>query len=138
ELSVLLQTRDGDYLIGGNTNSSFAKKGNDVWLLKIGKDMGGILWQQTYNIGVMDLLTSLTENSDGTLIMGVNSKSGSTGGRQSGKKENIDDYVIMKLSERGGEQWTKNVGSSGNDILRKAVMTRDGGYLLAGTSDGTK
>src|SRR5690606_28403320 len=54
------------------------------------------------------------------------------------KREGIDDYVIMKLSESGRDDWTRNIGSSGVDILKKVIITRDGGYLLAGISDSNK
>ncbi len=138
ELTVLLQTKDGNYILGGSTTSSIAKKGQDIWLVKITNDLGGILWQKTYNIGEIDLLTGLTEDKDGNLIMAINSKRGSIFSARGNKKENIDEYVVMKLSDNGTEQWTKNVGSSGTDILRKAIMTRDGGYLLAGMSDGSR
>ena len=32
----------------------------------------------------------------------------------------------------------QSVGSKGEDLLKKAIETRDGGYLLAGTSKGEK
>ena len=41
----------------------------------------------------------------------------------------------MKIDEKGEELWNKSIGSSGEDILRRLIETRDGGYLMAGTSN---
>ena len=49
-------------------------------------------------------------------------------------KSGTDDYVAIKISEKGEELWRKDVGSDGQDILKKVIETRDGGYLMAGTS----
>lgn len=133
DLHILLQTQDGNFLIGGHSSSPPAKNGSDIWLIKTDYT-GRILWQQNYDIGTTDLLTSLIENEDGTLIAGINAK----GSKLKKKKEGVDDYLIKKLSATGEEIWTKSIGSLGKDILRKAVMTRDGGYLLAGMSNSTK
>lgn len=137
DLYVLLQTQDGNYIAAGHTNSSFAKDGTDVLMMKLDHN-GMMLWQETHNIGPMDLLTSLTENPDGTLIAGINSKSMAMPMLKAKKKEGMDDYVLMKLSEKGREEWTRNIGSSGIDILKKVIITRDGGYLLAGISDSDR
>lgn len=52
-------------------------------------------------------------------------------------KKGINDYVAIKIDTDGQEVWKAEIGSSGTDILRKAIETRDGGYLLAGTSNGS-
>jgi len=51
------------------------------------------------------------------------------------EKDGINDYIAVKIDDKGEELWSKTVGSSGEDILRKLVETRDGGYLMAGTSN---
>ncbi len=138
DLYVLLPTQDGNYILGGHSNSSFAKSGTDVLLIKIDKN-GLPLWQDNYDIGLMDLLTSLTEAPDGTLIAGINSKGVNHPNTKSAKKkEGIDDYILMKLSAEGREDRTRNIGSSGVDILKKVIITRDEGYLLAGTSEANR
>jgi hypothetical protein len=50
-------------------------------------------------------------------------------------KEGINDYIALKIDDKGEELWKKTVGSAGEDILRKLIETRDGGYLMAGTSN---
>ena len=143
---ALLATGDGNFIVAGNSNSGTSgnknasnKKGTDFWMLKV-DGSGEILWQQTYDIGEADLLTSVVESRDGSLLIGGYSqpkvqKAGAKG-RPQKQEEGVDDYVAIKTDAKGGEKWRQHAGSSGEDILRKALETRDGGYLLAGTSKG--
>ncbi|OXB07250.1 hypothetical protein B0A81_12340 [Flavobacterium plurextorum] len=148
---VIHQTIEGGYIVGGNSNSKnpltslggIVANGTDFWVLKLDAE-GGVIWSKTYDFGKVDILTSLVENKDHTYLIGGYAKAES---RQStvgqvakmagvGKdKEGINDYIALKIDENGEEFWNKTVGSSGEDILRKLIETRDGGYLMAGTSN---
>jgi Secretion system C-terminal sorting domain len=150
QLYVVHQTYDGNYIVGGNSNSGETDskkksntKGTDFWVLKL-QTNGETLWQETYNISEIDILSSLVENKDHTLLLGGYAKSESTpltpfqsrgGMSQSKDEKEINDYVAIKISENGEELWRKSVGSEGEDLLKKVIETRDGGYLLAGTSN---
>lgn len=142
QLQSVLQSKDGNYLLagssssdtGGNKNASNGK-GSDFWVIKIDPS-GEILWQQTYDIGKADLLTSIQENADGSLLLGGHAQTEVSDSKKK-DREGINDYVLIKTNDKGEEQWTQTVGSGGEDILRTAIETRDGGYLLAGTSTGT-
>lgn len=51
----------------------------------------------------------------------------------SGKKS----YVSIQVNAHNGEQlWDKELSSGGDDLLRKAAVTRDGGLVFAGNSTG--
>lgn len=150
-LFALTQTNDGGYIAGGNSNSGATnsksksnKKGTDFWVLKLGKS-GAIEWQETYNHGEKDVLTSIVENTDGTFLIGGYAqsesvqKSANSIQKSLGKKadkEGINDYIALKIKATGEEIWTQTVGSKGDEILKKLFETRDGGYILAGTSIG--
>jgi len=150
-LFALTQTNDGGYIAGGNSNSGATnsksksnKKGTDFWVLKLGKS-GAIEWQETYNHGEKDVLTSIVENTDGTFLIGGYAqsesvqKSANNIQKSLGKKadkEGINDYIALKIKATGEEIWTQTVGSKGDEILKKLFETRDGGYILAGTSIG--
>ncbi len=150
QLAVVKTCIDGNYILGGNSNSesggnkkSSNESGTDFWILKIDKDSQEILWQETYNIAKTDILTSLVENEDKTILIGGYAqgepakKQDKRSKRQDGDvkmKKGTDDYVALKINEKGEELWRKDVGSDAQDILIKVIETRDGGYLMTGTS----
>lgn len=149
---VIHQTKDGGYIVGGNSNSKNAlttlggivSNGTDYWVLKLDAE-GGVIWTKTYDFGKVDILTSLVENQDQSYLIGGYAQSENRSPREGlvGKatslitkeKDGINDYIALKIDDKGEEIWNKSVGSGGEDILRKLVETRDGGYLMAGTSN---
>lgn len=140
-LFIMKELADSEYLIGGTSRSGISgnkEKGNgkgaDFWIFKI-NDAGQMLWEETYDFGQHDILTSVSENEDGTLLLGGHAKTENTGLSRADSK-GINDYIALKISADGEEIWRQTVGSSGTETLKKLVETRDGGYLLAGTSDG--
>ncbi|WP_291132369.1 T9SS type A sorting domain-containing protein [Flavobacterium sp. UBA7682] len=149
QLSVVCQTSEGNYILGGSSSSESSEsksKGNesgiDFWVVSIDKKLE-ILWQETYNISKVDVLTSLVENDDMTILLGGYGqgepfkKKELRGKRQEDVgvvKKGTGDYVAIKISEKGEELWRKEVGSDGQDVLVKVIEVRDGGYLMAGTS----
>jgi len=138
QLFAIHQTHDKGYIVGGNSDSGAngskskgSKNGIDFWVLKLDTD-GFTQWQETYDFGAADMLTSIVENDDHTYLIGGHAKAVSG---KSKDQDGINDYIVLKISEKGESLWEYTVGSDGQDILRKAIETRDGGYLLAGTSN---
>ena len=133
QLKVVVQTQDGNYIVAGNSNSTTrtTKNGTDLWVVKL-DTKGLLLWEQAYNIGKNDILTSLIEEENGDLLIGAYSPSGYD---QTNEKEGINDYVALKVSPLGEELWRKVYGSNGEDVLKKLIQTRDGGYLMVGTAN---
>jgi hypothetical protein len=146
-LFALQLTADGGFIVGGNSNSgasTFKTKtstnGSDFWVLKFDKAKN-IEWQQTYDYGSKDVLTSILENKDGSFLIGGYAQSEQseqiTSKFKKADKEGINDYIALKINAKGEEIWTQTIGSKGEEVLKKLFETRDGGYLLAGTSNGT-
>jgi hypothetical protein len=140
-LYTIIELREGGFLAGGDSRSGTSGnkkeangKGTDFWLVKI-TETGEIDWQNTYDFGKTDVLTSITENEDGTLLLGGNAKTENTGLSRNDKK-GIDDFIALKIAADGEEKWRQTVGSAGEDNLKKLAETRDGGYILAGTTNG--
>lgn len=143
QLRVVRQTYDKGYILGGSSSSESGlskskgnQEGTDFWVVKL-DEKGGMLWQETYSYGNYDVLTSIVENDDHTLLIGGFAK-GEIGTSRFGKakaKKGTDDYIALKISETGQELWSGSVGSDGEDILHKVIETRDGGYVFAGTSN---
>ena len=145
QLYVIHQTQEGGYIAGGNSNSTTSltslggnvRSGTDFWVLKL-DEKGTVLWSETYDYGKVDILTSLVENKDHTYLIGGYAKNESANSLEKVIKkdeEGINDYIALKIDEKGAVLWDKTVGSNGEDILRKLIETRDGGYLMAGTSN---
>lgn len=145
QLYIIHQTEDGGYIAGGNSNSTTTltalggnvRSGTDYWVLKM-DEKGSIVWSETYDFGKVDILTSLVENKDHTYLIGgyaQNESVNSVAKVIQKDEEGINDYIALKIDEKGEKLWDKTVGSDGEDILRKLIETRDGGYLLAGTSN---
>lgn len=152
QLFALEQAYDKGYIVAGNSNSGSGNAktegnidGTDYWVLKLDEN-GEILWQKTYDIGKVDILTSVIENKDHSLLLSgiaqgekklINPKQLIKKSAPTNTfKDGTADYVVIKTDEKGEEQWRKDAGSTGEDILKKTIETRDGGYLLAGTSYG--
>jgi hypothetical protein len=101
-----------------------------------------IQWQENYNYGERDVLTSIIENVDETYLIGgyaqseANSNNALLSKGKKGDKDGINDYIALKISAKGEELWTQTVGSKGEEVMKKLFETRDGGYLLTGTSNG--
>lgn len=140
-------TSDGGFMVGGNSNSASSnmkskasKNGSDFWILKFDTDKV-LQWQETYDYGTRDVLTSIVENKDGSFLIGGYAQSEQTNETTSkfkkGDKEGINDYIALKIKANGEEIWTQTAGSKGEEVMKKLFETRDGGYLLAGTSNGT-
>ena len=147
QLYVVHQTDDEGYIVGGNTNSpgsltakgGSVQSGSDFWLLRL-DTKGEVVWSETYNYGKVDILTSLVENSDHSFLVGgyAQSERGIMAkGMIQKEAAGINDYIALKVNTKGEAVWEKIVGSGGEDILRKLISTRDGGYLLAGTSNAS-
>ncbi|MEA9412707.1 MULTISPECIES: T9SS type A sorting domain-containing protein [unclassified Flavobacterium] len=150
QLYVVHQTLDGGYIAGGNSNSTspltslggMVGNGTDYWVLKL-DDKGDVVWSKTYDFGKTDILTSLVENQDQTYLIGGYSQNeneyakdgiaGKVAGLVNKNKE--AGYIALKIDDKGEEIWKKNVASNGDDVLQKLFETRDGGYLMAGTSN---
>ena len=144
QLYVIHQTQDGGYIAGGNSNSTTTltsvggtvRSGTDFWVLKM-DEKGMVQWSETYDFGKVDILTSLVENKDHTYLIGGYAQNQTNSPLEKTHKiqQGINDYIALKIDEKGEILWEKTVGSDGEDILRKLIETRDGGYLLAGTSN---
>lgn len=145
QLYVIHQTQEGGYITGGNSNSTTpltslggnVRSGTDFWVLKLDEN-GAVLWSETYDFGKVDILTSLVENKDHTYLIGGYAQNDSSNSLEKTIKkdeEGINDYIALKIDDKGAVLWDKTVGSNGEDILRKLIETRDGGYLMAGTSN---
>jgi len=134
-LSSAIPTKDGNFLLGGYytyIDTTSAKNTSDIVLRKIDID-GNLLWKEVYTGSTDDYLTGLLENPDGSLILGAYS-AGLKKGKKSLKGKGTEDFLLIKTGENGQELWRQSIGGIGKEVLKKVLLTRDGGYVLLGSS----
>ena len=138
ELSSLQETSDGGFILGGSSRSGIsgnksspAVSGWDYWLVRLDQD-GNKLWDKAFDhVGGDDHCNSLQQTSDGGFILGGSSAAppdplGSTF---------APDFWVLRLDSNGEKLWDRPFGGSGDDTLYSLSQTRDGGFILGGTSD---
>jgi gliding motility-associated-like protein len=136
----LAKMTDGNFLIGCGTTSdrSIDKSESaygikDMWVLKIDKTDGHILWDKTYGGSDVDELNNIQPTPDGNYLVGGQSISGISGNKRSGNYGNRD-YWILKITPTGDIIWDKSYGGSNNDNLTSMYQNETGYTLIGGIS----
>jgi hypothetical protein len=140
--SIIKQTSDGGYIVGGYTytseNGDVTESnlgGTDIWIVKL-NSIGAIEWQNTIGGNNNDNLSSLAQTSEGGYIVGCSSISGISGDKN---EANIGlwtfDYWILKLDISGNIEWQNTIGGENSDLLTTVEQVSDGGYIIGGYSD---
>jgi hypothetical protein len=141
-LKSVLKTQDNQIILAGEhtpERENGKSSATNFQIIKINED-GNIIWEKTHQVTAINQLTNMIENQDNTLVISGYGLPQNTVAALDSKKQKTEegenDYILVKLSTNGDELWRKIIGSSGQDQLTKTIETRDGSYLLAGTSDG--
>ncbi len=91
-------------------------------MLKLSPD-GSLEWARTYGGADDDCAYSIVQTSDGGFAV-------------AGKIENfgagLSDFLILKLSSDGSQEWVKTYGGALFDRAYSIVQTSDGGFAVAG------
>lgn len=93
-----------------------------------------ILWEKSFGGKQAEYLLDAIPTPDYGFILAGSSLSDKSGNKEAARKGNYD-YCLWKISENGNIDWQKSFGGSKNDMLISTQATKDGGYILAGTSD---
>lgn len=138
---TVIQTSDGGYLVGGNSESNISgdktepsNGGSDYWILKLSVS-GSIEWQKTIGGSEDENCTVLYETADGNFVAAGLSRSGISGDRTEPSRGEYD-YWLVRLNP-SGEIVDQNVfGSSSSDQLQTFTQTSDGAFIIGGFSSG--
>ena len=130
ELTVLQQTADEGYILGGSSLSFGIDRGKDFWVIKTDAQ-GEIEWEENYGGFDLDILSGIVQMDDGGFVFG-----GTTESTDGDINENngASDYWIVKVSMSGIIEWTQNYGGNGLEFMTTLQQTSDGGFILGGTS----
>lgn len=142
-LSTICHANDGGYIIAGTSNSGIS--GNktqpnwdttlttqDYWIVKIDVN-GSYQWDKRYGGTSGDGIFSISTTRDGGYIIGGESESDSSGDKTQNTRGGLD-YWVVKIDSLGNKQWDRTFGGSNDDFLQKVTPTKDGGYILGGSS----
>jgi hypothetical protein len=127
ELQDVDTTSDGGFIAVGHTTTT--DYSGNVYLIRTNAN-GTLLWSKEYGgaVGLSDKGYSVRETSDGGFIISGTTATYGAGG---------DDMYVIKTNSTGAIVWTTTIGSSGvNEAGREVQQTSDGGYIVAGYSDG--
>ena len=120
-------TSDGGFIAVGHTwTSDWA---GNVYVVRTDAN-GVVIWSKEYGgaIGLSDKGYSIRETSDGGFIV-----CGTTSTYGAGS----DDVYVLKINSTGALTWSAVIGTSGvNEAGREVQQTSDGGYIVAGYTDG--
>ncbi|OHB90345.1 MAG: hypothetical protein A3D89_04325 [Planctomycetes bacterium RIFCSPHIGHO2_02_FULL_52_58] len=122
EAHSIQQTSDGGYIVAGWT-LSFDKRGV-CWVLKL-NSVGNVEWQKLYGGDGGERADSIQQTSDGGYVV-----AGKTRSFGAGKV----DFWVLKLRPDGTVDWEKTYGGEDWDDARSIQQTRDGGYVVAGST----
>ena len=127
ELTSLLNTNDGGYLLGGHGRSQYnparpSYVSQDYYLVKI-NSTGTKQWDKLYDNNSNETLTSMQKTSDGGFILVGNTTV--AGG----------NIWTVKINSSGTKQWDRQYGGTGNDqaSVIKAVPNENN-FIIAGSS----
>jgi hypothetical protein len=121
--SSIQQTKDGGYIVVGETCKGITKyKNSDVWLVKTdGK--GVISWEKTFGGRKEDSGSYVTQTIDGGYII-----VGKTLSYGNGRT----DVWLIRTDENGEKLWDKTFGYSVFDSGSMVKQTSDGSFIIVG------
>jgi len=124
EAKALTRTADGNFMMVGSREVSRAGDG-DFFLLKLNQN-GDKLWARTLGEENHDVLNAVTPTPDGGIV--------ATGATRSFGSEQTD-LSVMYFNKSGKLIWHKIYGFDYYDEGNAVTMTKDGGFMIAGTTN---
>ena len=119
--SSIQETIDGGYVFTGSTGSGDY---NEAWLIKT-DSQGNEDWNQTFGGGNYDRGNSVQQTNDGGyIITGEISSSGN----------GSSDVLLIKTDHNGNKEWKRTFGGGDYDRGYSVQQTRDGGFIIAGST----
>ena len=142
ELTCVLQTGDGGFLLGGFSRSGISgdkSEANwdqtthnyaDYWIVKINAQ-GVKQWDKRFGGIYEDKLNAIVISGDDGYLLGGHSLSSMTGDKTQASFGG-PDYWVVKIDASGNKIWDKTFGGNRNDQLTAMTRTKDGAFILAG------
>jgi len=122
---AITKTSDGNFIAVGSSDS-YSKEGDlDLIAIKFDKNLHKI-WQKVYGGKRDDVGFALTPTPNGgALIVGYTESYG----------QGYKDGYVLFIDKNGKTVFQKAIGGKGDDILKGVVLSKKGGFFVAGKSD---
>ena len=117
--NAVCQTKDGGYILNGDSNVSTPL---NLFVVKT-DSIGNELWRRHFGDRYHDHGTAVCEAEDGGFILCGVVKSAETC---------TNEVRVIKTDSDGNELWTKTFGGSRSDWASSVCRTSDGAYVIAG------
>lgn len=119
----VLQTDDGGFLFGGNTNWFSGDSTFEAWVVKT-DSVGNRLWENTYNDGGSTRLSTVINSHNGGYIF--------TGLSRLSDFDPWEVYVV-EVDSIGNLMWSRKYGN-GIEDRGENITSYENGYLIAGVT----
>lgn len=135
------KTKDKGYIMVGKTNNSIITSASDFNFYVVKFDESGtIQWQKSLGGTNDDNAYSVQQTKDGGYSIAGTTQS--IDGDVTNIPGGSQDFWVVKLSKTGDILWQKAFGETAKDSAYSMQQTKDGGYIMAGSSglkdiDGT-
>ncbi|MFD1062733.1 hypothetical protein ACFQ1Q_05700 [Winogradskyella litorisediminis] len=126
---------DGGFIIAGGSDSEdtdiTGNKGTyDFWVIRINSS-GDLVWEKSFGGSQTDEARAIAKTSDGNIVI--------TGDTRSNDLDVLGnngaaDFWLIKIDIDGNLLLQKTFGGSGFDVARDVSPTRNGGFLVTGSS----
>lgn len=131
----VVQANDGGFVMSGFSESedfdiSGSKGSYDFWVIKL-TAMGDLAWEHSFGGTGIEESHSIAITADNNYI--ITGHTYSTDGDVEENYGNSDVWVI-KIDDNGTLLWSKNYGGDQFDLANSIAGTRDGGFVISGTS----
>lgn len=131
----IIQTEDHGYLIVGWSDSAdFDIKNNkgsyDFWVVKI-NSLGILEWEKNYGGTEIDEAYAITASNDGNYLIAGSTRSSDL---DVTNNKGGADFWVVKITPSGTIMWQKSYGGSEFDVARSISNTKNGGFILSGSS----
>jgi hypothetical protein len=136
----IIQVSDGGYVIVGSSVSNDgdvtlhygSDSFNDLWIIKL-DNSGNLLWQKTYGGYSEDYACSVSETTDGGLVVAAILNADYNGTVPVTYSDSMD-YWVLKLNSVGEKLWENHYGGENADRAWSIKSTPDGGCIVVGQS----
>lgn len=131
----VIQLNDGSFVISGFSDSKDVditnpKGSYDFWVIKINAT-GTLLWKKNFGGSEIDESYGIQRTRDGNIIIAGDTRSFD---KDVTRNNGGADLWVIKITPDGDLIWQKNFGGTNFDAGRSIKNTRDGGFIVCGSS----